>query len=467
MANFSSRYLNDLDKLQYAYLGFEFEFYSKGNIPYYKLIEKLNNHFMDLGISVQGIRKYHPTTKPSETNFIVTPDFSGGMSLVELITGKLDYSYARAILLRCLKYIQENGYTTDRSSIHINLSFNENVPEKSIANVNKLKMILNVDEDLIYKYFPNRKDSFYAKSVKKIIPFKQFNYSSDGVKIIQSNLELPENDRYYGINFTVLKDGRLEFRYCGGEGYEKKTSEILELVDYFTLLSWECINEQLTRDDVDMLQEYLNKNINAYKDFNKLDSFIGNFPTIMLEVDQQPSMRIVSVHYGDIYDELYELISNTFNLSNCTINYSTNNKKFEVVNASVKGIFLIKNWTFVDSNIVGGDFENCEFVSCSIKNCHIHNSTLLDSDAFNCKLTNTNVDASCNISMSYFHGGLMDGNMPDGVLRLAKIGENGVVGEEVSIITDVEDYFGITKQGDAEQSDKKSFMPNVGKKKQW
>ena len=141
-------------------------------------------------------------------------------------------------------------------------------------------MILNIDEDLIYKYFPNRKNSFYAKSVKNIIPFKQFNYSNDGVKILQSNLELPDNDRYYGINFTVLKDGRLEFRYLGGENYEKKTSEILELVDYFIIQSWNSINEPFTMEDSDKLQEYLNKNINNYKNFNKLDSFIGNFPTI-------------------------------------------------------------------------------------------------------------------------------------------------------------------------------------------
>ena len=468
MANFSSKYLNESNILKNAYLGFEFEFYSNSNVPYYKLLEKLNNHFRELGVTVQGIRKYHPTTKPSETNFIVTPDFSGGMSMVELITGKLDYNYARSILLKCLKFINDNGYTNDRSSIHINLSFNSSVPDKAIEQINKLKMILNIDESLIYKYFPNRENSFYAKSVKKIIPFKQFNYSSDGVKIIQSNLELPENDRYYGINFTVLKDGRLEFRYLGGEDYQKKSAEILELMDYLIILSWKCINEPLSYDDTGLLQDYLNDNINVYKNFNKLDHFIGNFPTIMLEIDKQPNLQIVNVYYGDIYDELYELISNTFNLSNCVINYSTDEKKLEVVDANVKGIFVIENWTFVDSNINGGEFKNCNFISCSIKNTHLYDCNLSDSDAFNSKLMNTNVDIDCNISMCYFHGGMMNGNMPDGVLRLAKIGADGNIGDDVKIITDVDDYFGITKKGDNDgEAEKKSHIPNTGKKKMW
>ena len=130
MKKFSSKYLNETNKLKYAYVGFEFEFYSKGDIPYYKLLEKLNNTFREYGITVQGIRKYHPTTKPTEKNFILTPDNSGGMSMVELITGKLNYVYARSILLKCLKFIQEYGYTNDRSSIHINLSFNEEYQKK-------------------------------------------------------------------------------------------------------------------------------------------------------------------------------------------------------------------------------------------------------------------------------------------------------------------------------------------------
>ncbi len=40
--------------------------------------------------------------------------------------------------------------------------------------MNKLKVILNMDEDLVYKYFPNRENNFYAKSIKRIIPSNIF-----------------------------------------------------------------------------------------------------------------------------------------------------------------------------------------------------------------------------------------------------------------------------------------------------
>lgn len=463
MSNFSSKYLNNNNILKNAYIGFEFEFYTKKEIPYYNLLEKLNNEFREFNISVQGIRKYHPDTKPTETKFIITPDTSGGANMVELITGKLEYSFARIILLKTLKFIQINGYTTDRSSIHINLSFNGDDIYKSIDKVNKLKMILNVDEDLIYKYFPTRKESYYAKSVKKIIPFKQFNYSNDAVNILQSNLELPDDDRYYGINFTVLQEGRLEFRYLGGESYEKKTSEILDLMDYFIVLSWNCINDQFNQDDIEKLEEYLNYNINIYKNFNNLDNFIGNFPTITLEIDRQSSLQLVSVYYGDIYSELYELITNTFNLSDCIINYDTTNQKLEIIDANIKSIFKILNWVFVDCTINSGIYEKCDFISCIINNSNIHNCNIIDTDAFNSKIVDTNTDELCKLTSCYVNGGVMNGDMPDGILRLTKVGENGIIGDEVKIVDEINDFFGVYNKPD--ENIKK--IPNTGNKKIW
>lgn len=468
MAKFSSKYLNESNVLKHAYLGFEFEFYTKNNIPYYKLLEKLNNLFRDYDIRVEGIRKYHPNTKPTPKKFLITPDFSGGLSLVELITGKLHYHTARGIMLKILNFIKENGYTNEKCSIHLNISFDEE-SEKSIEKINKLKMILNTDEELVYEYFPERENSFYAKSVKKIIPFKQFNYSNDAVKIIQSNLELPENDRYYGINFLVLTDGRIEIRYLGGENYEEKTAEILELLDYFIILSWNSIDASLNDDDIEQLEDYLNQNINQYKNFNKLENFIGSFPTIKLEVDRNSSIPIVNVYYGDIYDELFDLISNTYNLSNCTINYDIDNKIMEVVDATIKGIFDINNWTFVDCTINGGVYHNCRFVNCTINNTHMYKGEMESSEIFNTRMTNSEVDKYCTVSKSFLYGGYLNGDMTDGVLRLTKVGEDATLGDDVKILTDVDDFFNIRKQREDDKKGKEKVIEpkDYGDKKLW
>jgi hypothetical protein len=56
-------------------------------------------------------------------------------------------------------------------------------------------------------------------SAKKIIPFKEFKYSTDAIGIITSNLELPDT-KYYGVNIKNYTKGWLEYRYIGGTDYQ-------------------------------------------------------------------------------------------------------------------------------------------------------------------------------------------------------------------------------------------------------
>ena len=98
-----------------------------------------------------------------------------------------------------------------------------------LNNLNALKLLLEVDEDLIYNYFPERKNNIYAKSVKTLIPFKGFDFSTNAIEILQTNIQYPDT-KYYGINFQTIQNGRLEWRYIGGNNYHKKTSEILSVI---------------------------------------------------------------------------------------------------------------------------------------------------------------------------------------------------------------------------------------------
>ena len=70
-------------------------------------------------------------------------------------------------LIKVLKWIKENGYTNDRCGIHFNISFNdEKMGSSFLTRLNRLKFILDFDEDKIWKDYPNRKNSVYAKSIK-------------------------------------------------------------------------------------------------------------------------------------------------------------------------------------------------------------------------------------------------------------------------------------------------------------
>jgi len=318
MDKFTNKYIGYFDILKKAIIGYEFEFYTDKS--FYKLLELLNRELAP--IKVWGKRKYHSDTEVDEYNFKIEPDLSGGPNMVELITGPMPYNNAKLILLKVLSILQKYAKTDEKCSMHINISFDKNETDKDLDQLNKLKLILNTDEELVFKFFPTRRNNFYSKSVKRLIPFKGYDYVNDAINILINNIQLPDT-KYYGINIKEAYNGRLEYRYIGDKDYQFKTREIMELMDYFISLTWNSIGEELDDDDVEELRSYLDENINNFKNFTKLESFVAEFPTIQLEIDKDESFVVVKTYYSNIYNKIYDLIKNIYNLNNCILNWDT------------------------------------------------------------------------------------------------------------------------------------------------
>ena len=217
MRKYSEKFLDKYDFLKNAIIGLEFEFYMK-DLSFYKTMEMLNSELDP--VKVHGFRQYHSSFKPDKNNFKFEPDLSGGSNMVELVTGPLEYTDAKYYLIKILNFIQNYGYTNDRSSVHFNLSFNQS--DKDLNDLNILKLILNTDEEEIYRFFPSRKNNIYAKSIKNIIPYKEYDFFNIPIDTIKNNLILPDN-KYFGINFLHINNNketqRLEYRYIGGKDY--------------------------------------------------------------------------------------------------------------------------------------------------------------------------------------------------------------------------------------------------------
>jgi hypothetical protein len=449
MKKFTDKYINSWNILNKSVIGFEFEFYTEKS--YYKLLELLNRELYP--IKVHGYRKYHSSMKVDKDNFKIEPDLSGGADMVELITGPTKYVDSRIILLKILKILQKYSKTSEKSSLHINISFGDGY--KDIRNVNVLKMILNIDENLIYDMFPNRKNNFYAMSVKNLVPFKSFDFISSSSDILINSMNLPDT-KYRGINVNKLEEGRIEFRYIGGERYQYETKKILELLDYFVLLSWNTIDEEINKDDRKILWDYLNKNINNFKKYNKMENFISEFPTINLEINKNDAISIIKSYYGEIYDKLYNLISNIYNLNNCVINYDTDERKLEVINATFKTVLEIKNIKFIDCEIKSGLFENCDFFNTKLNNVHVEKSKLVNSEIYFSKVYNCVVDQTSLLKDCFFYGGVLNGEMDGGVFRGGKLGEYSVLNSNVKITTNKNNYFGL-KYNEIEKGKTKNF----------
>jgi hypothetical protein len=261
MKKYSDKFLNQSGKLKKSVIGFEFEFYVK-DLSFYKTLELLNVELAP--VKVWGFRQYHSDFVPDSQNFKIEPDLSGGSNMVELVTGPMEYYDAKYYLVKIIKFIQTYGYTNDKCSIHFNLSFDDD--EKDLNDLNILKLILNTDEEEIYRAFPSRKDNVYAKTIKKIIPYKEYDFFNIPIDTIKNNLRVPV-DKYYGINFSHINSDkeqqRLEFRYIGGKDYEKNIGQLVYFLDRFIINVYDCTDEGFDHEDCQKLEEYLEENIKS------------------------------------------------------------------------------------------------------------------------------------------------------------------------------------------------------------
>lgn len=437
MRKYSDKFLNDSKLLQNSVIGFEFEFYSN-SISYYKMLELLNNYLSP--VKVEGFRVYHPDgIMPSDTKFILTPDLSGGSNMIELITGPMEYNQAKYYLIKILKFIDEYGYTTDRSSIHFNISF----ADADLNDLNSLKLILSTDEEEIYRDYPSRKGNVYAKSVKKMIPYQDYDFKNVPISAVSNNLRLPD-DKYYGINFLhknkSKSSARIEFRYIGGKDWHKDIGKLMYHMDKFIINTRKAINGVFDDNDVIEMENFLEYNINQFNNVSKYDNFVINYPTITIQIDQMDGYDMINSYYPKIYDKIYPLVDGIENLSDCILNYISTQHRIEVVDAKVKANFNIKDYDFINCYISDGIFDECGFINCEIDNCQFKDSTFDGCDIKGSKLTNCNCETT-NLDDCFFMGGYLNCEMNGGVLRSGKLGPYANVSSETKVITDSGSFF--------------------------
>lgn len=456
MRKYSDKFLNQSSKLKDARIGFEFEFYMK-ELSYYKTLEILNDELKP--VKVWGFRQYHSDFTPDDENFKIEPDLSGGSNMVELVTGPLDFYDAKYYLIKIIKFIQNYGYTNEKCSIHFNISFND----KDLNDLNALKLILNIDEEEIYRTYPTRKDNVYAKTVKKIIPYKEYDFFNIPVNVVKNNMRLP-GDKYYGINFLHINNEkgsqRLEFRYIGGKDYEKNLGQLIYFMERFIIGVYDSVDADFDAEDVNKLEEYLEDNIKTFKNFSNYDNFIIDFSSIQLQIDQNSNYDVVAAYYPKIYPRLFGLIDSVENIKECIINYVTSTQTMEIVDAKLKTTSTLKNIDLVNCQLEG-IFEDCLFLGCEIVNAQCIKSKLLQSEAEESKILNCKVEQST-LTNCYFMNGLLNGDMYGGVFRSGKLGPFATMDSEVKVVTDNNNFFD-TKYEDETKGDKKGVIDGYGK----
>lgn len=454
MKKYSDKYLSNYKTLGKATIGFEFECYF--NSSFYKILELMNNEFNP--VNIHGFRTYHSDFTPDANNFKLERDLSGGENMAELITGPLDYYSAKYYLVKILKFIDKHGYTNDKCSLHINLSFKDD----DLNDLNMLKQILTVDEDDIYSKFPSRKDNIYAKSVTNIIPFKDYDFSSVSIGNIGNILRIPKS-KYYGVNFQNINSTtaqRIEFRYIGGEDYQKQVGDILETMDKMIVTTHNNISSGFTEENVSDLSEFLDDRINNFKNLSSYDNFLIEYPSVEIQIDQDPRYEVVSAHYAKLYEKVYGLMESVDALEECVINYHVATNKLEVVGAKFNSVLDLNNYDFINCEIYGGIFTNSNMFGCKILNSEVQKSKVGNSESKDTKLISCNVENS-ELEECFFQAGILNSHMEGGIFRSGKIGPYASFSDTTTIIGKEKENFFKTKYDEDEEEDGKD---GLGKK---
>lgn len=398
-------------------IGYEFEFYS--NFSSKETAEKLAK-YLDKKISV--FDESHSDFSVTQDHWKIEKDYSGGKKLIELVTGSQPYQEARITLIKVLKWIKENGHTNNRCGLHFNISFNDKMGTSFLTRMNVLKFILEFEEDKIFKDYPDRANSVYAKSIKFVIPVDKLSYNTSK-NVIASDFIFP-TEKYYGVNFLKLEKNYLEFRYLGGDGYENKTDKLLKTQDFFIESLYKAASVPgFNAEDKKKLKKILDKHRNVLEAYISFDKFKENFPDIGLLVNLDTDDRNIDTFWSKIRDRIFDLLTEG-QMKKGIINYDSNTGKIQVKNVDFDNAFKLENIDIVDCKNVRGVVNKCDIFSSELEGAEIYDSNLFDNcKTFNCKLKDCYVNRTSLINNSYVCGknGVMNGSMKDGIFREGKI----------------------------------------------
>jgi len=403
---------NDAEILSKSLVGIEFEFYSNKDI---KATAKELGALLYRKIRVED--KAHSDFSPTEKEFKIEPDMSGGEKLMELVTGAIEYKDARLIIIIVSKWIEENGYTNDMSSIHLNISFdNKKGGERRIENMNVLKFILEFDEDYVFNLFPQRENSTYAKSIKYVVPNTEV-FNIDGGLIDENNFGFP-NSKYYGINFEKRIKDYLEFRYIGGKDWEKKTSKILHLLDSFIVQLWKSTeSKKLNHFNSLELKRILSNNrriIDAKIDWRVIET---EWKNIEFTVDLSKATEIIQNYWSKIQKRVIKLFTHG-SLTKGHINYDSDTGKVQVKDGELSYCVNIDGYDFIDCDIKG-ELINCDIFGGNINNsditiCNFYNGVKIESS----KIKSSYISQDSTVKDCYIYGkGVLKGEMIGGIFR--------------------------------------------------
>jgi len=408
-------------------IGFHSDFYCKFSIN--KVAEKFAEA---LGVPVEIVKEENYI--PNKDKFFIVDGFGYGKERYSFISSAFPYSEARQILIKVFATIKEYGYTDETCFCKIDFSYNKTLVPIAIENLDILRFILEFNEDIMWRFFPDNRNSIYVKSIKNITPQNKF-YRSENVNVNNFDYIIPVME-FYGVIFDKVKDGILQFRYVGGKDYEYKITETLDLIGIFnSFVSKTLFDPSYSQKNKDDLKKILSNASNILKAYETYKGFVESFPKIKLTVDLDDNDQIVESKFVKFRDDIFNLLSSS-DLTKGEINYDSALSRIQLNRAELH-IYEIANWEFIKCKLVIESGLDCNFFECDLENSFLDRCNLYRySKVKKSRLMDTYINRTCTIEDSYMYGKLstIEGKIEGGMVNGGRMGIHSVVSKETEMI---------------------------------
>lgn len=420
--------------IQAANIAFEFEFYTDLDAAEIaQLLKKATKK------KIVVCAKYHTDLETTAEIWKIEPDMSGGASMLELITGPMKFLEAMTMLSSVCAFIDKNGWTDDKCGIHINMSFDMKslpVGYNPMNKISKLKLCLGVDEEMIYKLWPDRKGSMYARSMRAIYPLNKFAFNDSFDDVNPEFYHIPDN-KYYGLNLTKLTKNYIEARYLGGTNYEKKVqkiSPVISMLGNLILSAMESNNFSVTEKAE--LKKIVVKHKKFVDSFSTLDLVLLNYKNLRILVDLKGEYETVKSFYSTIREKLFDLIVDC-QLKRGLLNYDSDASVYQGKDMILKE-GEVKQMELVNCK-VSGDITKCSMYDCTVTKSHVVDSEFISgNEVKECKIvgspvtTTRNKFTDCYIDNKNFP---VDGVIKGGVIKSGDISTQAEIDKDVIIVS--------------------------------
>lgn len=317
-----------------------------------------------------------------------------------------EVSYSNILLSACISVLEEYGCSMlPQDSLIINYK------KAELSKMNFDKFILNIPESSIYKICPDRYMAKGARSVLNIMP--QDPDSSCAISELYNICNF-SND-IYGIDTSSYADGIISVRYFGGSSCFKNIYEICRIIEIIdSIIESSANNTAFTESELDKVQSKYAERSQFIESFSSIENFKAN---THCTVTYDLSEVYDAITFSKLRKGLYRIYlnSNLSSLGDVSINYDTDNGKFQIKKAFGKLIVSFDEPTdfvecsLADSKICGGVLVDCKAENSEIKDSYIGHGSKIE----NSELSKSLISEYAEVHKSYIENSSVYGKIFD------------------------------------------------------